>query len=77
MILFPCRAQLYGDVTASLHEVRQMVAENVGKMRERLGIKTPSSSIDSLRDDSLRDIQEENAQLNKMVYVHTIGECWL
>ncbi len=47
-----------------------MVAGNVGKMRERLGLQTSDSMVamdTSLQANGLRDIQEENAELNKMV----------
>ena len=33
------RGDLYGDMTKSLHEVRQSVAESVTKMKEKLGLQ--------------------------------------
>ena len=71
------RAQLYGDMTHSLYEVRQSVAENVVKMKQRLGLQgseqTPPSGNDAmvtaLKGESTKVIQEENAQLNKMVHI--------
>ena len=69
------RGNLYSDVLRSLHEVRQAATASTAKMREKLGIVCvrPGSSVaqaTSLKADDLRDIQEENAGLNKMVGIH-------
>ena len=77
------RGHLYGDVTNSLYEVRQSVADNVTKMKEKLGLqgdgtvamttRSDSAKSDdvtmetSLKAEGLQDIQEENADLSKMV----------
>ncbi len=64
------RSELYGDVVASLHEVRQAVAGNVGKMREKLGLQASDSMVamdTSLQGNGLRDVQDENSELNRMV----------
>ncbi len=34
-----CRGELYGDMTQNLHEVRQSVAENILRLKEKLSLK--------------------------------------
>ena len=65
------RSDLYGDVLRSLHEVRQATAASTAKVREKLGLVCvrPEAKATSLKTDGLMDIQEENAELNKMVGV--------
>ena len=77
------RGHLYGDVTHSLYEVRQSVADSVTKMKEKLGLqengattvrngsaKTDVAMVTSLKAEGMQDIQEENADLSKMVTWH-------
>ena len=77
------RGDLYSDVTKSVHEVRQSVAESVKKMKEKLGLqqdhmvamttgtKTKASDtntmVTALKAEGMKDIQQENADLSKMV----------
>ena len=69
------RAQLYSDMTHSLYEVRQLVAENVVKVKEKLRVQgaeegTPSvAMVTALKGEGSKVIQDENAQLNKMVHM--------
>ena len=85
------RCDLYGDVTHSLHEVRQSVAESVSKMKEKLGLQqeqtipmttggqttTKTKAIDTntmvsaLKAEGMKDIQQENSELSKMVKILT------
>ena len=61
-------------MTQSLHEVRQLVAENMVKMKEKLRVQgaeegTPSvAMVTALKGEGTKVIQDENAQLNKMVH---------
>lgn len=75
----PHRGELYRDMTQSLCEVKQSVAENVQKVKERLGLKEKKteskgsvrSSEDkfstSMKPDAIKAIQDENADLIKSV----------
>ena len=82
------RGDLYGDISKSLHEVRQSVAESVTKLKEKLGLqdqvvamttsngKSPGDKamatdadamVTALKAEGVKDIQQENAELSKMV----------
>lgn len=84
------RGDLYGDVSKSLHEVRQSVADSVTKLKEKLGLQeqvdaktTPNGKatgdkamardadtmVTALKAEGVKDIQQENAELSKMVRV--------
>ena len=39
------RGDLYSDMTKSLHEVRQSVAEGVAKMKEKLGLNVNDQTV--------------------------------
>ena len=74
MFMMYYRGQLYSDVTSSVYEVRQSVAENVSKMKEKLSLQDSEDSAEevntiatTLKAEGMKDIQVENAQLNKMV----------
>ena len=82
------RGDLYNDVTKSLHEVRQSVAENVTKVKEKLGLQDQAAAmttdgkttgaktvatdtttmVTALKAEGMKDIQQENAELSKMVW---------
>ena len=70
-------------MTHSLYEVRQSVAENVVKMKQRLGVQgseqtAPSVAMETdamvatLKGEGTKVVQEENAQLNKMVHTRLL-----
>ena len=74
------RGTLYRDMTQSLCEVKLSVAENMQKVKERLGLKDKEtdpkgtsvrSSEDKvsplLKPDAIKAIQDENADLIKSV----------
>ena len=81
------RGDLYSDMTKSLHEVRQSVAESVTKMKEKLGLQDQivamttngkavgdkametdaNTMVTALKAEGMSDIQQENAELSKMV----------
>ena len=84
------RGDLYSDVSKSLHEVRQSVAESVTKLKEKLGLQdqvvatvTPNGKatgdnamatdadtmVMALKAEGVKDIQQENAELSKMVRI--------
>ena len=61
-------------MTHSLYEVRQLVAENVVKMKEKLRLQggeqgtSSVAMVTALKGEGTKVIQDENAQLNKMVH---------
>ncbi len=66
------RGHLHGDVTRSLYVVRQSVAENVKKMKEKLGTEGGLTEDNvametKLKAEGMKDIQQENAELSKLV----------
>ena len=87
------RGDLYSDVSESLHEVRQSVAESVTKLKEKLGLQdqvvatvTPNGKatgdnamatdadtmVMALKAEGVKDIQQENAELSKMVRIKSM-----
>ena len=60
-----------------MHEVRQTAAANISRMKEKLGLVQSESSVAmvaGLESHGVKEIQQENAQLNKSVSllrVHT------
>ncbi len=76
------RGRLHGDMTRSLYEVRQSVAESVKKMKEKLEIHGGDVTIGTdgavaddiamvtrLKAEGVKDIQQENAELSKLVSI--------
>ena len=76
------RGRLHGDMTRSLYEVRQSVAESVKKMKEKLEIHGGDVTIATdgavaddiamvtrLKAEGVKDIQQENAELSKLVSI--------
>ena len=87
------RGDLYSDMSRSLHEVRQSVAESVTKLKEKLGLQdqvvamtTPNGKatgdkamatgadtmVTALKAEGMKDIQQENAELSKMVRIKVV-----
>ena len=77
------RGHLYDNVTRSLQEVRQSVAEGVKKMKEKaiqgsgdVAMVTDGvcphdvAMVTQLKNEGLKDIQQENAELSKLVCLH-------